>query len=415
MYRVSTDMNNDNMQYYMKLRQWKMNQMQNRMGTQQRIKDLRDDPVAAAHSVRYQSHIFRLDRFSTNVDTVLGEGRIAEGYMQEAVSILQRVRELTVAGATGTYTEEDTQYMAEEVDQLLNELVQIANAQSGDGTAVFAGDRNFNNPFRTVTGHVAGKGTEVVTGVEYVGTVSPRMTEISEGNFIQSNYPGNRVFWAEQMKILSQVNASTYQVLNDSSVRIDGHVVDLKAGDNVQAVITKINDSGAAVKAHLDPVANSLVLQSTEPHQIWIEDIGNGTVMQDLGVLTRNGDMPPHNFDQDAMVSGGSLFDMVMHVRDNLYEGNHLELGGSGIKGIDEGMNNLLTSMAELGARDERLQTTSSRLAYESTEMTARNSREVGLDLAEAITDLKMLEYSNRAALQTAGRVLPQTLLDFLR
>ncbi len=415
MYRVSTDMNNDNMQYYMKMRQWQMNQLQNKMGLQQRIKELRDDPIAAAHSVRYQSHIHRLNQVSTNVDTVLGEGRIAEGYMQEAVSVLQRIRELTIAGATGTYSEQDTRYMAEEVNQLLNELVQIGNAQSGDGTAVFAGDRNLNPPFRAVYGHVPGSGTEVITNVEYVGTIAPRKTEISENAYIETDYPGNKVFWAEQMTVISDVNASAFQVLEDSTIRIDGRRIDLNAGDNVQAVIAKLNNSGAAVKAGLDPVRNSLVLETTAPHQLWIEDVGDGTVMRDLGIISGSADLPPHNFAADAMTAGGSLFDMVMHVRDRLYEGDHQSLGGSGIRGIDDALNNLLTSLSELGAKDERLQTTSKRLAYETTEMTARNDKEIGIDLAKAITDLKMLEHTHKAALQTAGRVLQPTLLDFLR
>lgn len=35
--------------------------------------------------------------------------------------------------------------------------------------------------------------------------------------------------------------------------------------------------------------------------------------------------------------------------------------------------------------------------------------------MSEAITDLKMLEYTHKAAMQTAARILQPTLLDFLR
>ena len=55
------------------------------------------------------------------------------------------------------------------------------------------------------------------------------------------------------------------------------------------------------------------------------------------------------------------------------------------------------------------------RLSYEIPEMINRNSKEVDLDLSEAIMDLKMYEYTHKAALQTAGRILQPTLLDFLR
>ena len=101
MYRVSTNMPNDNMQYYMKIRQWKMNQMQNKMGSQKRNTQSQGQPGSAAHSVRYESNINRLNQYSSNVETLISDGRIAEGYMQEAVSILQRIREITVAGANG--------------------------------------------------------------------------------------------------------------------------------------------------------------------------------------------------------------------------------------------------------------------------------------------------------------------------
>jgi hypothetical protein len=35
--------------------------------------------------------------------------------------------------------------------------------------------------------------------------------------------------------------------------------------------------------------------------------------------------------------------------------------------------------------------------------------------MTQAITDFKMMEYAHTATLQMAGRVLPKSLLDFLR
>jgi flagellar hook-associated protein 3 FlgL len=42
-------------------------------------------------------------------------------------------------------------------------------------------------------------------------------------------------------------------------------------------------------------------------------------------------------------------------------------------------------------------------------------SREAGLDLSEAATDLSMMEFAHRMTLQTAAKIIPPTLLDFLR
>lgn len=414
MRRISTYMPNNDMQYHLRRREWEMSELQNKMADQTRIKELRDDPIAASHSVRYHSKITRLNRFSKNVESIQSDHRIAEGYIRSAEEVLLRLRDIAVQGANGVYSGEESRYMGQEVNQLLNELVEIANAKNGDGTAVFSGDKSLGQSFRVETGTLPGMAEKGVTAVRYLGTVNAKMTEISDESFMNNSFPGNRVFWAESQQIMARVNAESYQVPDDTAVLIDGETIPLKAGDNIGAIIAKINRSDAAVKASLDPVSNGVVLQSTAPHQLWIEDQAGGAVLEDLG-LVKGGQRPPDNIHRDAVVSGGSLFDMVINLRDSLYAGDLKSIGGKSLAGIDQAHHNMLSELAKIGAEDERLQTVYKRLQYEIPEIEARNSKETDLDMAEAITDLKMLESNHRAALQTAGRILKPTLLDFLR
>jgi flagellar hook-associated protein 3 FlgL len=183
----------------------------------------------------------------------------------------------------------------------------------------------------------------------------------------------------------------------------------------VNAVIAKINDSNAPVRARLDPVANSIVLESTRPHQIQAEDIGDATVLQDLGILARGSGRGPLNIASSARVFGGSIFDTVIQLRDALFEGSTDKVGSSGLGGIESAITSLAGTIADLGAKDNRVQTAESRLAWEKPELTGFDSKERDLDLSQAITELKMLEYGHEAALATVARVLPKTLLDFLR
>ena len=415
MNRISTDMTNNDMQYQLRIREKKLNDIQNKIAGQTRIKELRDDPIAASHSVRYKSHISRLKQFTENIGEIQSRSRIAEGYLQEAIGIMNRVNEIAVQGANGTYQKSDTMIMGDEVDQLLNELINISNAKTGDGTTVFSGDRALSNAFRTAKGYVEGSGKEVVTSVEYTGTVKPNNAEISEGAYIESNFPGNRIFWAEEQILISSRNSENFYVKEDSSILIDNLRIDLKEGDNIHSVIAKINDSGTPVKASIDPVKNSLMLVTTEPHQIWLEDEGKGTVLKDLGIIGTDNSRPPHNISDEARISGGSAFDMVIKLRDTLYSGNTLDIGSGALKGIQNSINHLVSRTARLGAGDERLELAKNRLEYEIPEMMARDSRETDIDLAEAITELKMLEHTKTASLQTAARILKPTLLDFLR
>lgn len=415
MKRISTYMPNDDYQYRMRMQEWKMGDLQSKIAEQTRVKELRDDPLAAAHSTRFQSKITRLSRFSDNIETVQGNHRIAEGYITSANDIVLRIRELAVQGANDTYSKEDKANMGEEVDQLLNELVSIANAENGSGVTIFAGDKNKGLAFRAESGMVPGAAGRHITSVDYVGTVNKQVAEVSENSYVNVDFPGNRVFWAEQQQIFSAVDSSNYSVLSDSSIIIDGEQINLNSGDNVHAVMAKINDADIAVKAQLDPVTNSVILKSTTPHQIWMEDAGDGTVLKDLGILSANAGSPPANINRDARVSGGSLFDMVISLRDDLYSGNTIDIGGKALKGIDLAHSNILSELTRLGAEDERLQSSYERIAYEIPNIQQMNSNAVDLDFAEAITELKMMERTQQATLQTAAKVLKPTLLDYLR
>lgn len=415
MKRISTQLPSHDASYYMRLREWSMNDMQNKMAAQSRIKDLRDDPLAAARSTRFQSEIARNDRYTKNVETVRNRLATAEGQMRSAMDVLQRIRELSVQGANGVLDKNQMAYIGEEVDQLLGELLAIGNSKDESGNYLFSGSLSRTEPFRLTRGHVPGGSGDVVTSVDYLGNVGKSAAEVSEGAEVGVNLPGNVHFWAEQQQIYSTVDAGQYRVQADSTIRIDGAEIRLATGDTVSAVIAKINDANAPVKARMDPVASSMVLETTLPHQLWAEDIGGGSVLQDLGILAPGGSHPPLNVAPSARVFGGSLFDMVINVRDSLFEGSTEKVGSSGLRGIEDALVSLAGSLAEVGARDSRLETVAKRLAWERPELVRFDSQERDLDLADAITKLKTMEYTHEAALNTAARVLKPTLLDFLR
>ncbi len=415
MKRISTQLPNNDSQYWLRLREWSLNEMTNKMAAQTRIKDLRDDPLAAGHSVRFQSEIQRAERYLVNVGDVRDGYAFAEGHLRNAMDVLQRVRELAVEGANGTLDATQMRYIGQEVDQLLGELLTIGNARDQSGNFLFSGLESTTMPFRTAAGRVPGGSADVVVSVDYLGDGGSNTVEVSQGEEVAANLPGNFAFWAEQQQIYSTVDASRYQVQAASRIRIDGTEILLSPGDTVSAVIAKINDSNAPVRARLDPVANGLVIETTRPHQIQAEDLDEGTVLQDLGILARGSPRSPLNYAPSARVFGGSVFDMVTQLRDALFEGSTDKVGTAGLKGIDSAIGSLAGTLAEVGSKDNRVETAGKRLDTEKPQLVSFDSRERDLDLTQAVTELKMLEYGHEAALATAARVLSPTLLDFLR
>ena len=231
---------------------------------------------------------------------------------------------------------------------------------------------------------------------------------------MDANQAGNRIFWAERQTLFSATDARNFIVQQDSAIEVDGVTIPLIAGDNVYAIMSKINSSGAAVKASLDPVTNGMNIETTDARQLWLRDAGEGTVLSSLG-LVKPQQRPPYNLADSVRVSGGSLFDAVIAMRNAMYAGDHESLGGKVLGSVDGAIDNLAARLAENGSRYERAEAALARLNMQIPNVTGAESREADLDLTQAISDLKMYEYTHQASLSTVGNLYKNTLLNYLR
>lgn len=414
MRRISSSMNNMNTQNALRLQESRLNRANNQMGSQQKILNLRDDPVSAGHLVRYKSYLGRVNMFEKNAKTLSDNFAFSEGYMTSSLDIMQRVRELAVTGANGIYTKEDLNNMAMEVDELLKELIQNANAISSDGNAVFGGTNTKSTPFEIEMGSVQGSGVPLIENVRYNGNIDTNRIEVDENKFMTVDNSGNRTFWAEPQQLFGGRDASSWQASGDSVVSVDGVEIRINSGDNVYALASKINESGAAVRASIDPVTNALNLETTDARQLWLQDV-EGSSLSDLGLIKDSGQKPPYNIGDASRLSGGSLFDTVIAFRNALLKGDNESIGGRVLGSLDAGIDNLVTRIAKSGSQYERAKLNVERNSYTALQVTQQVSREGDLDITKAITDMKMLDYAYQATLSNAGKMYQNTLLNYMR
>jgi len=418
MRRISTEMPNIDSQFYLRRHEEKLAKVQSQIGSESRIQELRDDPLAASHAVRYESYLARLDRFEKNTQYAKDHYNLAYSYMNEAINVMQRVRELAVQGANGTYSPEDVKMMGIEINELIKELTSLANTAGPDGKQLFAGDKAFTEPFRIVEGTIDGGNESVVVRVEYRGAGASRRTEISDNAYVDLDLSGGELFWAEKMKIFSNVNAANYRVNAPGSFFIDGEEIQVVPGDTLPSIVAKINDSGAPVKALIDPETRGLVLEGTNPHLIRAEDSSatGTTVLRDLGIIRGNMENNAPNWDTArSRVSGGSVFDMFIRLRDAMFRGDQDFIGSQGIAGMDLAIGNMAARIADVGSRQERVEMVWQRINREIPDVQTYLAREASINMTDAATDLKMLDFAHKASLQSAARIIPPTLLDFLR
>ena len=414
MRRISSNMNNMDTQSNLRLQESRLNKANNQMGSQRRIQQLRDDPIAAGHLVRYESYLTRVNNFEKNAKTLTDQFVLREGYMSNSLEVMQRIRELAVTGANGIYSKDDMQNMAVEVDELLKELIQNANAIGADGNSLFGGTNSKATAFEIEMGNVAGSGVPLIESVRYNGNIDSNKVEIDENKYLDVNNAGNRTFWAEQQQLFGTRDISQWQANSDSVISVDGVEIVINAGDNAYALASKINDSGAAVKASIDPVTNGLNLETTDARQLWLQDV-SGSALNDLGIIKDSSQKPPYNTGNSVRVSGGSMFDTVIAFRNALLKGDQEAIGGNVLGSLDSGISSLVTRIAKSGSEYERAQLNIQRNSATALNVTQMISTEGDLDITKAITDMKMLDYAHQATLSNAGKMLNNTLLNYMR
>lgn len=407
-------MNNNNTQSSLRLQESRLNTTNAQIGSQRRIQQLRQDPIAAGHLVRYQSYLQRVNQYEKNALTLSDQFSVREGYMTDSLDIMQRVRELAVTGANGIYNKEDLKNMATEVDELLKALVQNANAVSADGNSIFAGTNTKTTAFDIEMGNVEGSGVPLIQNVRYNGNNNINLVEVDEGKYLQNDNIGDKTFWAEHQQLFGGRDAMNWQSSSNNVISIDGVEIKISQGDNIYAVVSKINDSAAAVKASVDPIRNALNLETTDARQLWLQDI-SGNTLEELGIIKDSSQLPPYNIATGTRVSGGSMFDAVIAFRNALLSGDQEAIGSRVLGSLDQGIDSLVTRIAKSGAEYERAQLNATRNGKLALDVTQMVSREGDLDFTKAITDLKMLDYTNQATLSQAGKMYSSTLLNYMR
>lgn len=420
MQRVTNQMLNNTMIYNLNRHQSEMDKVQDMLATGKNVRVPRDNPIASTNQMIYMTRLTEVDQYIQNVAEAKSRLEESDTALQSVLRIFQRLRVLTVQGAHGIYTSfERKEAAASEINELLEQLVSIANTRGATGRPIFGGfqtgTEELPDPFipiyQTLT---AGNQGDAMTGVEYRGNIGGLLREVSKGEYLEVNVPGNRVFQATNQILTSNKDASDYASETNQSIRIDNVEISISAGDNLDIIIDKVNNSGLAVRATKGG-RNNLILETTTSHQIWLEDMGSGRVLKDLGLINTDFPHPPNNIDPTVTVGGMSVFEMVIQLRDDLVRGDQELVGGRDLGLLDMGLESVLRNIAGVGARQNRVEELAKRAEYEKGTALAMLAKTEGIDIPETIMNLKWLETVHQYALAVGARTIRPTLMDFLR
>jgi len=109
-----------------------------RLSSGLRINSAKDDAAGLAISERFTSQIRGLDQATRNANDGISLLQTAEGALAEVTNSLQRMRELAVQSANGTYNSSDRQSLQDEFSALQAEIIRNSNVTAFNGINLLA-------------------------------------------------------------------------------------------------------------------------------------------------------------------------------------------------------------------------------------------------------------------------------------
>ncbi len=139
---------------------YNLNKTMLQMSTGKKIVVPSDDPAGSARVLGLNQAKSRTEKFQDNISTTKSSLDVEETAINSVVSVLQRVRELTIQANNDTYDARQRSDIGKEVEQQLGALLGLANTTNGNGEFLFAGFDNRNQPFVNNGGSIEYKGDQ---------------------------------------------------------------------------------------------------------------------------------------------------------------------------------------------------------------------------------------------------------------
>jgi flagellar hook-associated protein 3 FlgL len=131
----------------MQAQQAKMVKTQMQLSTGLNVLTPADDPVAAVRALDLQGNIDKTAQYQDNIATVRSRLNIEEASLSSAEEILFRAKELTIQALNAPINANDRLSIKYEIDQLLDNMVGLANTKNANGEYIFSGDLSNVPPF----------------------------------------------------------------------------------------------------------------------------------------------------------------------------------------------------------------------------------------------------------------------------
>lgn len=368
-----------------------------------KINKAADNATGLAISEKMRSQIRGLDQASQNTQDGISVVQTAEGAIEEVGNIVQRMRELAVQGANETNTGSDRSKISEELTQLHEEIDRIAESTQFNGKDLLNG----KNTVRVENGH----------------KISQAGGNSNANNKVKIEVQDGFDFDDLDTELKIKLKTADGKIESDNiqgkgyGVAITGTDSNTKTKINEGGTITVTDKNGKSIKFTVTDAGginfdNEVVLGKKEATT---EEISGKEISLQVGANTSDSQTLKVKIENVSTDSLGLDKDTITKMAKEGAKGT--TAANDMIKSLDKALERVNTSRANLGAMQNRLETTASNLTTSNENLTAAESRIRDVDVAEEMMNLSKLNLINQAAqaMMSQAKSQPEGVMQLLR
>ncbi|WP_339220729.1 flagellar hook-associated protein FlgL [Paenibacillus sp. FSL H8-0332] len=294
MLRVTSNMMNSQLLLNLNRNARTMNDTQLQLATGRKINKPSDDPVGITYSLRYRADLSANEQYQENVDDATSWLEFNDTVLTQTGDVIQRLRELSVKGASGSNPQEALDSINAEVKQLKEQLIDISNSQF-KGKYIFNGQQYDVQPYKFATG---ADGTPDTSGAASIVT-DKGLLNYSVGDSVQLpiNITGSDVFGGnEEDNIFAVIDKITTALADGDTSEVSTQL------GNLDSRINKI----LTVQAEVGAKANRIELMKNRlsDMEVNLTDLQSKTEDGDYAELLMNSKIQENIY--NASLSVGS-------------------------------------------------------------------------------------------------------------
>lgn len=338
-----------------------MADLQNQAATQKRVTKPSDDPLGAARVLGARTEERGNSQFIKNINSLKGFLEFTDQSLGELSEILMRAKELAVSQSSDAGASAQTRAItALEIGQIYDQSVQIGNRKFGE-RYIFSGYKTQTQPFNR--------------DGDYFGDEGDMKVQTHKDSFVAMNVPGSKVFLGKGL-----------------------------GGDGI--VRPSISTP------HTPDELNELRLQETEIQEQQNEKEQNALMTRGPASIGRVERLSPK--DPVTEDSGINVFQVLKGLEISLRTNDKASIQDA-LDTLDQALNQVVLARSEVGSRVMSVNGTLDTLQKAVVDNRTTASQIEDADVFQVISDINKTDSTLKATLETSGKLIGPTLLDFLK